>query len=94
MNKPISVNCALCTSVAKYRGLNSPFDWDNPIARTVDSTSGILLSVKGSTPVSRYIEEQCSAGKKAKDATLAELDLSTPQLDLSAELKPFWQVDA
>ena len=53
-----------------------------------DGDSGIFLIVKGSPPVSHPIEEQFSAGKDTKYATLAVMGVSAPHLDLSAELQP------
>ena len=48
LNKPSSVKYALYAIIVKYRDLNSPFSWYKPIVYTVDSVSGVLLTVKGS----------------------------------------------
>ena len=63
LNKPSFVKCALCATVVKYRGLNSLLGWYNPFVHTVNSAFGIFLTVKGSAPISSYVEVQYSAGK-------------------------------
>ena len=66
----------LHANIVNYRGLNSPFNWYNPIVHTGDYASGILLTVKGGLPVSSRVEKQYNAGKDSEDATLATLVIS------------------
>ena len=78
--------CGTCTFVNPF---NSPLGRYNPVIRTIDGASGLFLTVKGEPPPGR-VAPQVPADE---GPSLAALGISSPVMDLAAELRPLQMAD-
>ena len=83
------MTCPACGARTLVSAFNSPLGRYNPVIRTIDGASGLFLTVKGEPPPGR-VAPQVPADE---GPSLAALGISSPVMDLAAELRPLQMAD-
>ena len=81
--------CQDCGARTLVSAFNSPLGRYIPVIRTIDGASGLFLTVKGEPPPGR-VAPQVPADE---GPSLAALGVSSPVMDLAAELRPLQMAD-
>ena len=84
-----SMMCPVCGARMLVSAFNSPLGRYNLVIRTIDGASGLFLTVKGEPPPGR-VAPQLPADE---GPSLAALGISSPVMDLAAELRPLQMAD-